>query len=90
MGLLQKLKKVLTPVGPEFNEGKLTGREYAKKDAQKFETAVHRPSSASGSLKSRSYTNQLREQGKSDEFIKGFHFGYRERYEELISVYFGT
>jgi hypothetical protein len=91
MEFLKSLKKLLPNVGPEFKEGRKMGEEYAKRDGHEvLRASFKRPSHADASLKARSFTEQLREEGKSEEFIKGFYYGYEYRYKELIDVYQGS
>ena len=67
------------------------GEEYAKRDGKEIPRAsFKRPSHVDASLKARSFTEQLRAEGRSEEFIKGFYYGYEYRYKELIDVYQGS
>ena len=91
MGLLQVLKGLLPKTRPEYRAGRKMGEDYAKRDAEEIAQSVHgKPARVEAAIRAKSFDRELREQGKSEEFIKGFHFGYRMACEDLISVYHGA
>ena len=74
-------------VGPEFEEGRKMGVQYARNDGP---TLVCKPgmTELAARSKARTYTSQLQSQGHSDQFIKGFHMGYERTYfTSFINVY---
>jgi len=76
-----------SPTGSEHIKGYNMAEEFAKKDAMNSRTCVR-------SLKykrqnARKYTKLLQDQGRSEDFIKGFYRGYENYYPEYIRLYCG-
>jgi hypothetical protein len=85
------LERLFRRAGPEFVEGQKTGEAYAKRDASRdFSRGLRPPCNADASLKARSYTQSFKAEGKSKQFVRGFHWGYTQKYEEMISTYGGA
>jgi hypothetical protein len=73
------LKRLSRHTGPAFVEGQKTGEAYAKRDVSKdFSSGFRPPCDADASLKARSYTEDFKAQGKSEEFVRGFHRNTRK------------
>jgi hypothetical protein len=64
---------------PEFNKGRVMGEEYAKKDIPSIDCSKEKDHLAAEE-KAMTYTDALKEQGKTEGFIKGFRSGYEQYY----------
>lgn len=74
--------------GPEFEEGRRFATKYAKQDALKFNCNWY-PSRVYAAFGSRKYTAMLSDQGRSQNFIDGFYYGYELDYDNYLNVYCG-
>jgi hypothetical protein len=72
-------------VGPEYEAGRQHAYEIAKKDAWEYKCFWY-PGKVFPAKKAREYTETLTSQGKSQEFIEGFYFGYERTYVNQIKV----
>ncbi len=74
----------------EYQQGYNTSWEYAKKDAMQdgcFRHSLLRSSIPVGA--GYQYHDLLREQGKSEDFVRGFKSGYEWNYFEFLDTYCG-
>ena len=78
---------------PEFMKGAEFAQAFAKEDAKASGCNLYRRSmfilAGHAGLKAREYEQRLRDEGRSDNFIQGFYFGYEEEYVDLIDIYCG-
>lgn len=75
---------------PDYNAGRKVGESYAAKDA--FEIKCQWPGEHThldAARKARTYGGPLKEQGRSEDFIHGFYYGYQEVYVKRIGTYCG-
>jgi hypothetical protein len=73
-------------VGPEYEAGRLYSREIAKKDAFNFNCLLF-PRKVYPGMNAMKYTETLKSQGKTENFIEGFYLGYKRYYIDYIRVY---
>jgi hypothetical protein len=73
-------------VGPEYEAGRLYSREIAKKDAFEFNCLSY-PRKVYPGMNAIKYTDTLKSQGKTENFIEGFYLGYKRYYLDYIKVY---
>jgi hypothetical protein len=73
-------------VGPEYEAGRLYSREIAKNDAFNFNCLLY-PRKVYPCMGAKKYTETLKSQGKTENFIEGFYLGYRRYYLDYIRVY---
>ena len=73
-------------VGPEYEEGRLYAREIAKKDASEF-NCLWFPRKVYPGMNAKKYTETLKSQGRTENFIEGFYLGYKRYYLDYIRVY---
>jgi hypothetical protein len=73
-------------VGPEYEAGRLYSREIAKKDAFNFNCLSY-PRKVYPGMGAKKYTETLKSQGKTENFIEGFYLGYKRYYIDYIKVY---
>ena len=81
----------------EYWKGYDMAREFAKKDVidsdcfgyQTIGTYRWFPRRVNVEWQLQKYTKFLQEQGRSETFNNGFHFGYEESYNEFLDLYCG-
>ena len=76
-----------SPTGSEHIKGYNMAEKFAKKDAMNSRSCY-------GSFirydKKNAYTKLLQDQGRSEDFIKGFYSGYDNYYLEFLQLYCGS
>ena len=72
-------------VGPEYEAGRLYAYDIAKKDAWEYKCFWY-PHRIFPAFKARAYTERLKSQGKSQQYIEGFYFGYERTYCNQVNV----
>ena len=73
---------------PEFEAGRRFAEEFAKQDAMQFNCNWY-PPNVYATFGSRKYTEMLRNQGRSLDFVEGFYYGYELGFKEYLGVYCG-
>ncbi|UCD30824.1 MAG: hypothetical protein JSV38_08305 [Desulfobacterales bacterium] len=74
--------------GSEHQQGFNMAKEFAKKDAMNSTCFGYRRHRRMGSAEheARKYTKLLQDQGRSEDFIKGFYAGYGNYYPEFLDL----
>jgi hypothetical protein len=72
----------------DYKQGRLLGEEYAKRDAMNA-LCWPSPIKPRGGPEARTYGKSLRQEGRSEDFIKGFYWGYQDVFDEFYDLYCG-
>jgi|GEM_PF-3039228 len=76
---------------PEYTAGRNAGEAQADADASEIACGwPSEPTHLSASRKARTYADRLERQGRSEDYIHGFFYGYTEVYEKRIRTYCGN
>jgi hypothetical protein len=76
-------------VSAEYQRGYDLSWEYAKKDAMKYDCYNYRLRTSRPVGIEYQYHDSLRKQGKSENFIRGFKFGYIRYFSDFVELYCG-
>jgi len=76
-------------VSAEYQKGYDLSWEYAKKDAMKYNCFYYKLRTSLPVGKEYQYHDSLRKQGKSEDFIRGFKFGYIRYFSDFVELYCG-
>jgi hypothetical protein len=72
----------------DYRQGRLLGEQYAKRDAMNA-LCWPRPMRPRGGAEARTYGKPLRQEGRTEDFIKGFYWGYQDVFDEFYDLYCG-